>query len=237
MPARQSRSAQSSEENPTGEGPKTPEEIEKFLRMSTPQVVIHGAAGRTDPWKVKLASNGVTRWAQFKYINRPRPEPIPDSFQYEIAAYELNKYLGLDFVPPVVRRTIKDTLGSLQMFVENAIRESDRKRENFLPGDQEAFSRAMADLKVFENLVYDTCGNEKDTLIQKETGKINRVDFSEAFAPKTGRSRDVKSCAVPGGSIRRSATGTGESYHPPGPSILTRKRFGPFTPARARSSG
>jgi hypothetical protein len=72
------------------------------------------------------------------------------------------------------------------MFVENAIRESDRKRENFLPGDQEAFDQAMADLKVFENLVYDSCENEKDTLIQKDTGKIFRVDFSEAFAPENG---------------------------------------------------
>jgi hypothetical protein len=178
--------AQGPEESPTGEGLKIPEEIENFLKTSTPQVVIHGAAGRTDPWKVKLVSNGIVRWAQFKYINRPRPEPIPDSFEYELAAYELNKYLGLDFVPPAVRRTIKDTLGSLQMFVENAIRESDRKRGNFLIGDPEAFSRAMADLKVFENLVYDACGNEKDTLIQKETGKINRVDFSEAFAPEDG---------------------------------------------------
>jgi hypothetical protein len=44
----------------------------------------------------------------------------------------------------------------------------------------------MADLKVFENLVYDSCENEKDTLIQKDTGKIYRVDFSEAFAPETG---------------------------------------------------
>jgi len=44
----------------------------------------------------------------------------------------------------------------------------------------------MADLKVFENLVYDNCANEKDTLIQKDSGKIYRVDFSEAFAPATG---------------------------------------------------
>jgi len=178
--------AQSSQENPTGEGPKSPEEVEKFLNISTPLVVVPGAAGRTEPWKVRLESNGITRWAQFKYINRPRPAPIPDSFNYEIAAYELDKYLGLGLVPPAVPRTIKDTLGSLQMFVENAIRESDRERENFLPGDPEAFGQVMADLKVFENLVYDSCENEKDTLIQKDTGKIYRVDFSEAFAPENG---------------------------------------------------
>jgi hypothetical protein len=186
---------QSSEEHPTSEGLETPDELEEYLRISTPQVVIPGAAGRTDPWKVRLESNGITRWAQFKYINRPRPVPIPDSYNYEIAAYELNKYLGLGSVPPTVKRTIKDTLGSLQIFVENAIRESDIKREDFLPDDKEAFDQAMEDLKVFENLVYDSCENEKDTLIQKDTGIIFRVDFSEAFAPESG--------TVPGCEILR----------------------------------
>jgi hypothetical protein len=178
--------AQSSAERPRNEGPQTPEEIEKFLRTSTPMVVVPGAAGRTDPWRVRLESDGITRWAQFKYINRPRPEPIPDSFRYELAAYELNKSLGLGLVPPAVERTINDTTGSLQAFLENVIRESDMKKENFVPADPEAFDRAMADLKVFENLVYDRCDNEKDTLIQKDSGKIYRVDFSEAFAPAAG---------------------------------------------------
>jgi len=178
--------AQGFEERPTNEGPQTPEEIEKFLSQATPQVVVPGAAGRTDPWRVRLESGGITRWAQFKYINRPRPEPIPDSYRYELAAYELNKYLGLSFVPPAVERTINDTSGSLQAFLENVIREADIKRENYLPPDPEAFDQAMADLKVFENLVNDSCDNEKDTLIQKDSGKIYRVDFSEAFAPATG---------------------------------------------------
>jgi hypothetical protein len=178
--------AQGPQGSPTSEEPQTSEELEEFLSSSNPLVVVPGAAGRTDPWKVRLELNGVTRWAQFKYINRPRPQPIPDSYNYELAAYELDKYLGLESVPPAVTRMIKDTLGSLQIFVEKVIRESDRKRENLMPGDPEAFARAMADLKVFENLVYDTCGNEKDTLIQKETGKVYRVDFSEAFPPESG---------------------------------------------------
>jgi hypothetical protein len=176
----------SSEGSPTVETPQKPEEIEKFLREAVPLLVVPGKAGRTDPWKVRLESNGLALWAQFKYINRPRPDPIPDSYKYEIAAYELDKYLGLGLVPPAVRKTIKETPGSLQIFVEKAMRESDRKRENLRPGDPEAFDRQMADLRVFENLVYDQCGNDKDTLIQKETNKVYRVDFSEAFAPQNG---------------------------------------------------
>ena len=185
--------AGNSEESPVIEGPQTPGEVEKFLRESMPQVVVPGSAGRTDPWKVRLGANGITRWAQFKYINRPRPDPIPDSFNYEIAAYELDKYLGLDLVPPAVRKMIKETFGSLQIFVEKAIREADLKRDNLMLGDPEVFEWQMADLKVFENLVYDKCGNDKDTLIQKETGKVYRVDFSEAFPPEN---RTIPGCEI-----------------------------------------
>jgi hypothetical protein len=173
-------------EQPQSNRLQTPEEVEQFLSTATPKVVVPGAAGRTDPWRVRLESEGTTRWAQFKYIHRPRPESLADSFKYELAAYTLNKYLGLGFVPATVERTINDTPGSLQVFLENVIRESDIKIKNFLPADPEAFEQSLADLKVFENLVYDRCDNEKDTLIQKETGKIYRVDFSEAFAPENG---------------------------------------------------
>jgi hypothetical protein len=187
--------AQSPQADATGDGPQSPEEVEKFLKTAAPLVVVPGAAGRTEPWRVRLESDGITRWAQFKYINRPRPAPIPDSYSYEIAAYELDKHLGLNLVPPAATRMVKDTVGSLQMFVENAMREADRKRENIIPPDPEAFDQAMADLKVFENLVHDPCGNDRDTLIQKDTGKVYRVDFSEAFAPETG--------TIPGCEIRR----------------------------------
>jgi hypothetical protein len=179
--------------SPGGVGPRSADEMEQFLETATPQVVVSAAAGRTDPWRVKLESGGVTRWALFKYIRRPRPEPIPDSYTYELAAYALSKFLGLDFVPPVVERRIKETPGSLQAFVENAIPESDRKRDNVRPADPEAFDRAMADLRVFENLVYDSCENDKDTLIRTDTGEVYRVDFSQAFAPEAGL---IPGCAI-----------------------------------------
>ncbi len=51
----------------------------------------------------------------------------------------------------------------------------------------------MADLTVFQAVVFDDCRNEKDTLVSGDTGLVFRVDFSEAFAPKTG---DAPGCQV-----------------------------------------
>jgi hypothetical protein len=171
---------------PGGEGPRTADELERFLMTATPQVVVSAAAGRTDPWRVRLASEGVTLWAQFKYIRRPRPMPLPDSYTYELAAYKLSRYLGLGFLPPVVERTIKETSGALQAYVENALSEADRKKDGVPPADPETFERAVADLRVFESLVREDCENDRDTLVRKDTGAVYRVDFSQAFAPETG---------------------------------------------------
>ncbi len=185
------------EEPLTEEGPETPEEIEEFLRKAAPRFVVPGAAGRTDPWKVRLELGGVERWAQFKYVDRPRPAAIPDSFRYELAAYALARHLGLDFVPPVVWRGINDYPGSLQIFVDDAIRESEVKRRNVALDDPEAHDRALADLRVFINLVSDRCDAERDRdiLVQNGTGKVFAVDFSQAFDPRTG--------TVPGCDISR----------------------------------
>ena len=185
------------EEPLTEEGPVIPEEIEEFLRNAAPVFVLPGAAGRTDPWKVRLELEGVERWAQFKYVDRPRPAAIPDSFRYELAAYALARHLGLDFVPPVVWRGINDYPGSLQIFVDDAIRESEVKRRNVALDDPEAHDRALADLRVFINLVSDRCDAERDRdiLIQKGTGKVFAVDFSQAFEPRPGM--------VPGCDISR----------------------------------
>lgn len=181
----------------TEAGPETPEEIEEFLRGASPLFVIPGPAGRTDPWRVRLGGEGVERWAQFKYIDRPRPAAIPDSYRYELAAYALAKHLGLGFVPPVVERGINETLGSLQIFVDDAIRESEIQRRKVVLADPGAHDRSLADLRVFINLVADRCDadRDRDILVQRRSSKVFAVDFSQAFSPRAD--------AVPGCGITR----------------------------------
>ena len=172
-------------------------EMEVFLRTAAVVGRGPGPGGRTDAWRLTLEAGGEVRTALFKYISRRRPDPLADSYKYELAAYVLDKYLILGYVPPIVEYQVDQTPGALQAFVANSISEADRKEQHLDPRDPEVFEKSMTDLRVFENLVYDDCQNEKDTLISRDDWKISRVDFSEAFAPKkdTVPHCDIRKCS------------------------------------------
>ncbi len=160
------------------------EDLEKVLRAGKIGKIEKGIlGGRTGPWLITLDKGPVRQRAVFRHIDRPRPHPMPDSYKYDIAAYELTKLLGLELVPPVVEREVEGRPGSLQVYLENCIREKDRKRKKLEPPDPLAFSNAVAEVNVFENLTYDECQDADDLYIHTENWRVCRVDFSEAFAP------------------------------------------------------
>ena len=164
--------------------PLTRKEMETFLRTAPVTGRGPGPGGRTDAWRLTLEARDVVISALFKYVDRRRPEPLADSYRYELAAYALSKYLDVGFVPPIVERTVEGIPGAIQVFVPNTISEAARKEAKTVPPDPDAFEKAMADLLVFQNLAYDDCHDDRDTLIGKDDGKVFRVDFSEAFVPE-----------------------------------------------------
>lgn len=161
-------------------------ELENYLR--TAKVVSkRRTGGRGENWIISLYDGKVARLGFFKLINRSRPTLIADSYKYGIAAYELDKLLDLNLVPPIVEREIEGKKGSLQIFIRGALLESERRIKNIEPPDPEKFKNTMEDLSVFENLTYSPsfCRERElvDILIMdKKDWKIWRVDFSEAFA-------------------------------------------------------
>jgi len=159
-------------------------EVEDYLKKAEiVRVEKDKIMGRTAPWKVTLDNGEVSRKGYFKYIDRSRPKIPPDSFKYEIAAYELSKLLGLEIIPPIVEREIEGIKGSLQIGVKEFITESYRKRSGDIPPDAIKFQRTIETIRIFENLVYDECNDEDDIFIQKDDWKVWRVDFTEAFFP------------------------------------------------------
>ncbi|MFQ6081834.1 MAG: hypothetical protein ACE5WD_00560 [Candidatus Aminicenantia bacterium] len=159
-------------------------DLENYLRTAKiVSVEIDPRGGRMAAWVIKLDDGKIARRGYFKYINRRRPSFLPDSYKYEIAAYELDKLLDLNRVPPVVEREIKGIKGSLQLFIGGCITENDRKRRNIEPPDPKGFENTLEDINIFENLTYNERIDTDDILIHKEDWKVWRVDFSGAFSP------------------------------------------------------
>jgi hypothetical protein len=168
------------------QGTAQQKELEAFLK--TAKIVhleIGPLGGRNEPWRITLNAGKTTRQGIFKYQDRPAPGFFPVSYKREIAAYELTKLFKMDIVPPVVEREIirkndSPRKGSLQIMVEGCVNEMDRRAKKLEPPDAKAFENAMEELNVFENLVY--CPRDvKDILVHKDTWKVCRVDFMEAF--------------------------------------------------------
>jgi len=158
-------------------------QTEKFLKNAKIKDILKDLeGGRTEFWQVGLEKDGLQKKAIFKYVNRRRPHIVPDSYQYELAAYKLNALMGLNIVPPCVHRTVDGVEGSLQILIENCIDERERQGKN-IPFPDKQCLKEIEDIKIFEILVADEYWDIDDTLMDCDSGKIWRVDFSEAFSP------------------------------------------------------
>ncbi len=166
----------------SGKAPENPEEAETFLRAAAIiDVKKNDEKGRSAPWRVYLDDGRNRINTIFKYIDRRRPQFLPDSWQYEVAAYELSKLMDVPIVPPIVVREVDGIRGSLQVFIEGATTLGALQAEK--GAGREAVERKVRICRVFENLVYNSCANPEDTLIRPSDGRVFRVDFAEAFAP------------------------------------------------------
>ena len=64
--------------------------------------------GVTKPRRAKLAPGGPVDAFAWKVVPPGRPSGFWESYKSEIAAYELDKLLGLDMVPPTVERKVNN---------------------------------------------------------------------------------------------------------------------------------
>lgn len=100
-----------------------PEEIarrpywEDFLR--TAEIVASEPIGEgvTSPWKLTLRKDGVEARAAWKSIDTT-VDGFPDHWHGEVAAYELDKRVGLGLIPPAVERAFRGKPGALSLWVE-----------------------------------------------------------------------------------------------------------------------
>jgi len=136
----------------------------------------------TEPWKLTLKKDGVTMYAWWKNVEG-RPKGFPDNWKWEIAAYRLDKYLGLNMIPPIVMKRFHGDRGSCSLDYGNTITLRQKKAQDLKPssGAQVASLNRVTYLqRAFDNLIANSDRNEGDVLYTKDWRMI-LIDHSRAF--------------------------------------------------------
>ncbi len=164
------------------------EEIAHFLH--TARVVSSKQIGQgvTGVRKVLLEKDGLRVNAVFRDVRINESRTLPtgtqvafrDDYIFECAAYELSQMLGLDNVPPTVEREILGEKGSLQLWIEGAVTETDRREQGYTLLDEESLSQHWQVMLVFDNLIYNDDRNRGNYLYDQK-GKLWMVDHTRSF--------------------------------------------------------
>jgi hypothetical protein len=75
--------------------------------------------GVTKPWKLYLRKGDVEAAGAWKNINRKLGGGGRDGWKYEIAAYRLDKLIGLGMVPPAVEKEFRGKAGALSLWADS----------------------------------------------------------------------------------------------------------------------
>jgi hypothetical protein len=173
--------------------PLVGKEAERFLRTAEiVDVESAGTRGVTQPHKVELSDGHRTCFAVFKTIDDYAMKKefddgtfevhFSDSYRYEIAAYELDKLLGLGMVPPTVERRVRHDVGSLSLWVEGAMTEGDRLADGTLhPPNLAQWNDQIQTLRLFLQLIYDSDYRNINNMLVTPDWKIYKIDSSRAF--------------------------------------------------------
>ncbi len=146
--------------------------------------------GVTRPWKLTLRQGDVEHKAVWKNIDIIDGE-IPDRWRYEIAAYRLDKLLGLNMVPPVVEREFRGKKGDLSLWADNKFSLLKKEEEN-IPTPESAL--AQVDAMKYVTRAWDSLlANDDRTqqnILYTDDWRTILIDHTRAFrADKAHRER------------------------------------------------
>jgi hypothetical protein len=166
------------------------EQIETYLRTAEVERMEVVPIGVTKPKRMYFKPGGPVASAAWKPLAPGLHRGYWDSYKSEIAAYELDKLLGMQMVPPVVEREIDGDRGAVVMWVDGV--RSWKINEPVRGPDAMAWDRQVIGMKMFDQLIGNTDRNQGNLLYDAEYHLI-LIDHSRAFT----RARDLRNIVRP----------------------------------------
>ena len=167
----------------------TPEEIVKFGEwenfLKTAKIVsgeqMESREAVTEPWVLTLQKDGITRNAIWKNI-KGRKKGYLEGWQWEIAAYRLDRLLGLNMVPPTIERRYREERGSLQLWIDGVFTLKHKIDNKIKTPSYKVFywNRALYLQRAFDNLIANIDRHQNQFLITKDFRMI-LIDYTRSF--------------------------------------------------------
>ncbi len=183
-------------------------ELENFL--GTGQIVenVEIGTGVTKPRRLTIRQGEREDYAVFKYEDtdpglqnkstyRGRTHNDSDRYQYDPAAYRLDRLIGLEMVPVSVLRKIDGREGAVGAWIPNTINERDRV-EREVPFNSHCSKDEQYRLRfLFDVLIYNEDRNLTNIVWTKDDFMLRFIDHSLAFRtterrPKQYRKIDLR---------------------------------------------
>jgi hypothetical protein len=157
-------------------------EIERYMREAEVVRVDVVPIGSSRPLRAYFAAGGPVESAAWKAQPPGTHRGHPDNYKAEIAAYELDKLLDLQMVPPSVETRLRGSLGALILWLSPARMWKDVEHEP--KPDSEAWNDQVIRMKMFDNLI---CNRDRNVgnLMVDASWNFYLIDHNRAFIAST----------------------------------------------------
>jgi len=157
------------------------EDIEKWLTAGEIVGSEEIGEGVTKPYRLFLKAGEVELSGAWKNP-KGMQEGFLEGWQYEIAAYQMDKLLGLDMVPPTVEKTFNKKKGSLQFWISGTMSDLDRQDDGVqIPASHiYQWENRIYLMRAFDCIIANDDRTQQNIRFSKDWRTI-LIDHSRAF--------------------------------------------------------
>ena len=170
--------------------PMSDTDIEQFLLKADVVRTRTTGKGITNSLRATMSDGVLTHDAQIQIIDESKREfrsdqgtefNFRDSWSFNVAAYKIDRLLGLKLVPVSVERRWRANVGAFSWWVDDVMmEEGDRLKKKLQSPDPQGWNEEMQLVRLFDQLIYNIDRNLGNLVITNDW-TIWAIDHTRAF--------------------------------------------------------
>jgi hypothetical protein len=174
--------------------PPSDAEIERFLRDGKTGKARGTKKGVTGAQRITLTTQTLTHDAQVQTIDEFKREfrgdrtvefDFRDSWSFNVAAYKIDRLIGLNMVPVSIQRSYRSTPGAFTWWLDDVLMdEGDRLKKKVDAPDRGYWSRQTVMMRLFDQLIANVDRNMGNIVYTKDW-RLWPIDHTRAFRKNT----------------------------------------------------